>query len=481
MTPLWTAAEAHAAAGGALNGDWSANGVSIDTRSLKAGDMFVALKDVRDGHDFVDQAFAAGASACLVSRDVGRPGLLVDDVLPALERLGLAARARMSGICSAVTGSVGKTSVKEMLARIFRAAGPAHWSDKSFNNHWGVPLTLARMPRETARAIFEIGMNTPGEIAPRSIMAKPQIAMITRIAPAHLEGLGSVEAVADEKADIFAGLTAGGAALLPAADAHFERLRAHALRHRPDARVFTFAPTTGADAFPAGYETDGASSQIEVEVLGERVRVAIDAVGEHWAINVALALLAAKLADVALGEAADALSGYAPPAGRGVAEKLALPGGGEMVLVDDAYNANPASMRAALAGFANRPGRRLVALGEMRELGADSEAMHRELAGPVLATNPAQVFLSGEGMRPLEAELLALRNGNEPGISWASSVNETISNIKNCVQNGDALLIKGSNASGMSRVGQALREISKAALDGVNQSAQKASGTGDAV
>ncbi|HEY7797881.1 MAG TPA: UDP-N-acetylmuramoyl-tripeptide--D-alanyl-D-alanine ligase, partial [Hyphomonadaceae bacterium] len=215
--PLWTSEEACKATGGRMLGIWAVNGVSIDTRSLQPGDLFVALKDVRDGHDFVPNAFAAGAAAALVSRDVlgGKPGLLVDDVLVGLEKLGLAARARNSGVSAAVTGSVGKTSVKEMLARIFRAAGKAHWSDKSFNNHWGVPLTLARMPRDTERAVFEIGMNTPGESAPRSKMVRPHIAMITRIAPAHLQGMGSVEGVADEKSQIFAGLEPGGAAILP--------------------------------------------------------------------------------------------------------------------------------------------------------------------------------------------------------------------------------------------------------------------------
>ncbi|HOZ28699.1 MAG TPA: Mur ligase family protein, partial [Hyphomonadaceae bacterium] len=174
-SPLWTSEEAAAATDGKALGTWAINGISIDTRSLKPGDLFVALKDVRDGHDFVANAFSAGAEAALVSRDVlgGHPGLMVHDVLHGLEKLGLAARTRNSGVISAITGSVGKTSVKEMLARIFRAAGRAHWSDKSFNNHWGVPLTLARMPRETERAIFEIGMNTPGEIGPRSLMVRP--------------------------------------------------------------------------------------------------------------------------------------------------------------------------------------------------------------------------------------------------------------------------------------------------------------------
>ena len=215
-TPLWTASEAAAATGGTVTGDWSVSGMCIDTREIKPGDMFVALKAERDGHDFVDAAFKGGASSALVSRDIeGQPVLKVGDTLKGLEALGLAARARSSAVHAAITGSVGKTSIKEMIAQIFRAAGPAHWNVKSFNNHWGVPLTLARMPRDTQRAIFEIGMNTPGEIAPRSRMVCPQIAMVTRIAGAHLEGMGSIDAVADEKSDIFAGLEQGGIAILP--------------------------------------------------------------------------------------------------------------------------------------------------------------------------------------------------------------------------------------------------------------------------
>ena len=205
--PLWTSEEAGHATGGVATGDWSVTGMCIDTREIAPGDMFIALKAARDGHAFVDAAFDGGASAALVSQDIGqRACLRVEDTLAALEALGLAARARSSAVHAAITGSVGKTSVKEMVAQIFRSEGPAHWNVKSFNNHWGVPLTLARMPRDTQRAIFEIGMNTPGEIAPRSKMVRPQIAMVTRIAGAHLEGLGTIDAVAEEKSDIFAGL-----------------------------------------------------------------------------------------------------------------------------------------------------------------------------------------------------------------------------------------------------------------------------------
>jgi UDP-N-acetylmuramoyl-tripeptide--D-alanyl-D-alanine ligase len=474
--PLWTSEDAVKATGGKMLGTWAVNGVSIDTRSLQPGNLFVALKDARDGHDFVPGAFAAGAEATLVSRDVlgGHPGLMVDDVLAGLEKLGLAARARTAATCAAVTGSMGKTSVKEMLARIFRAAGRAHWSDKSFNNHWGVPLTLARMPRDTERAIFEIGMNTPGEIAPRSRMVRPHISMITRVAPAHLQGMGSVEAVADEKSQIFAGLESGGAAILPEKDTFFARLKSAALRLQPSAEILTYDGARGPkNAAPLSYRTDGRASQIEVDVMGDVVTVSLDAVGEHWAANAALALIAAAVAGVAPRTAADALSGYAPPAGRGTSETLKLPKGGEAVLVDDAYNANPASMRAAIEGFAQRPGRKIVALGEMRELGEGSAALHAELASAIVAANVSAAVLSGAEMSHLAAELR--RTAAHIRVEHVTGSAEAAEIVKTWLQPSDAVLIKGSNASGMSRVGASLRQMSDAAKP------QNATGVSDAV
>jgi UDP-N-acetylmuramoyl-tripeptide--D-alanyl-D-alanine ligase len=463
-TPLWTGEEAEKATGGKAQGAWAIDGVSIDTRSLKSGDLFVALKDARDGHDFVDNAYAAGAGAAFVSRDVlgGRPGLIVDDVLPALERLGLAARARTGAVCAAVTGSVGKTSVKEMLARIYRAAGKAHWSDKSFNNHWGVPLTLARMPRETERAIFEIGMNTPGEIAPRSHMVRPHVAMITRIAPAHLQGMGSVEGVADEKSQIFAGLQDDGAAILPAEDKFFDRLRAAAVQLQPSAQLYSYGGPAGPRAAtPVHYHTDGFVSRIEVNVMGQVVGVSLNAVGEHWAGNAALALLAAVLSGVGASDAAQALTGYAPPAGRGVAEAIRLPQGGEVTLVDDAYNANPESMRAAIEGFGRRPGRRIVALGEMRELGEGSAALHAGLADAITAANVSHAVLSGGEMIHL-VDALKTR-APSMRVEHVTGPAEAAEQVKSWLEPGDAVLIKGSNASGMARVGTALRQMSESA------------------
>lgn len=472
LTPLWTSDEAEGASGGKAVGIWAVNGVSIDTRSLKPGELFVALKDVRDGHDFVADAFAAGAEAALVSRDVlgGHPGLIVGDVLTGLEKLGLAARRRNAGVISAVTGSVGKTSVKEMLARIFRAAGRAHWSDKSFNNHWGVPLTLARMPRETERAIFEIGMNTPGEIAPRSRMVRPHISMITRIAPAHLQGMGSIDAVAEEKAQIFAGLEPGGTAILPEKDYFFAKLKRLAETLQPSADILTYGGVRGpTSSAPVSYETDGMTSRIAIDVMGDLVVLKLDAVGEHWAANAALALLAAVVSGVPPHQAAEALSGYAPPAGRGVAETLSLPKGGEATLVDDAYNANPESMRAAIEGFSRRPGRKIVALGEMRELGEGSAALHAGLAGPIVAAGVSAAVLSGAEMKHLADALKqrdqSMRVEHVTGPAEASEI------VKSWLQPGDAILIKGSNASGMARVGTALRQMSVSAA-----SSQKASG-----
>jgi UDP-N-acetylmuramoyl-tripeptide--D-alanyl-D-alanine ligase len=438
--PLWTSEDIELATGGSASAPFTVTGgVSIDTRSLQPGDLFVALTDQRDGHDFVEAAFKAGAAGALVSKPVsGGPAVQVDDVLDALTAMGIAARIRCGAIRTAVTGSAGKTSVKEMLARIYGAFGPAHSNARSFNNHWGVPLTLARMPEETLRAVFEIGMNTPGEIAPRSHMVRPQIGIITCIAAAHLEGLGSVEAIAREKSDIFAGLEAGGTIILPAEDAFVDLLAARAREFCPTGNVETFGRSADATARITGYETDGLTSRITVDVVGRSAAVSINAVGEHWALNVAAALLAASQTGRSVAECAEALSGYAPPPGRGTAETLSLPGGGSFTLIDDAYNANPASMRAALQSLAQRTGgRRLAALGDMREIGSTSIEEHIALAGPVVEAGVEGIFLAGPEMQ-----------------------------LHKALKDSDLLLIKGSNASGMGRLADRLRQWSAEAALG---------------
>ncbi|MEM5516635.1 UDP-N-acetylmuramoyl-tripeptide--D-alanyl-D-alanine ligase [Henriciella sp. AS95] len=493
--PLWTSDEIAAATGGRVTAPFDVNGVSIDTRSLEPGDLFVALKDVRDGHDFVANAFEAGAGAALVSREiegVTGPLIIVDDVLEALEKLGIAARERAKdAVRIAITGSVGKTSVKEMIARIHRGAGKAHWSVKSFNNHWGVPLTLARMPADTEFAVFEIGMSTPGEIAPRSKMAQPHVAVITRIASAHLEGLGSIEGVAKEKADIAAGLIEpDGQVVLPASDLMLSTLVEHVRALKPDAPIGLFgqkADRAGVEwvsnrdgfAWVESYATAGGMSHISLNALTCLLDVEIHAVGDHWADNVACALLASGLnSSIDMYQAARDLSGYTPPPGRGTAEVLRLPTGGEITLVDDAYNANPASMRAALRSFAARRGpRHLVALGEMLEVGVTSETEHRSLQEPILECGAEIVFLAGKGMKPL-ADSLEGRIETH----WQVNAKELDSVVKNSVRNGDLLLIKGSNASGMGGLADRLRHWSKTADEQVmDRDSERVAGGNDAV
>lgn len=476
-TPLWTSSDIELVTGGTATGAFDVTGtISIDTRTLQKGDLFVALKDQRDGHEFVEAAFRAGAAGALVSQPVsGGPAVQASDVLEALTQLGIAARVRSGAHRTAVTGSAGKTSVKEMLAQIYRAFGPAHWNVKSFNNHWGVPLTLARMPEETERAVFEIGMNTPGEIAPRSHMVRPHAGIITCVAAAHLQGLGSVEGIAEEKSNIFAGLEAGGTIILPADDAFLDYLSDRARNFCPTGSVETFGASPDATARIAGYETDGRTSTVEIEIVGVRVSVSLNAVGAHWAQNVAAALLAASQAGISVTDAAGALSGYAPPPGRGTSETLNLPEIGEITLIDDAYNANPASMRAALKALAQRAGsRRLVALGDMREIGDSSAEEHRSLARPVVDAGVDGIFLVGAEMQHLSEAL-------PPDLQQVSAptADELWNQLQKALRAGDVLLIKGSNASGMGRLADRLRQWSQPAglgkMDGGSEGAARVS------
>lgn len=492
--PLWTSDEVAEATGGRITAAFEATGVSIDTRSLEPGDLFVALTDQRDGHDFVANAFEAGASAALVSRDVEGvtgPLIIVGDVLDALVAMGEFARDRASeAVRVAVTGSVGKTSVKEMIARIHRGAGRAHWSVKSFNNHWGVPLTLARMPADTEFAVFEIGMSTPGEIAPRSHMVKPHVAVITRIAPAHLEGLGSIEGVAREKADIAAGLVEpDGIVVLPRHDEMLPVLASHIRKVKPNAPIALFG-WKGESGHAGGltnldgwsdiqtYASADGMTHVGLDTLTCLVDVEVHAVGHHWAENVACAILAASLnASIDIYNAALNLSGYTPPPGRGTAETLRLPSGGDVLLVDDSYNANPASMRAALSSFASRKGNRhIVALGEMLEVGATSQAEHAALAGPIQEAGAALVFLAGERMKPLADSLVGRIETH-----WAVKANELDSVVKKSLTNGDLLLIKGSNASGMGRLAERLRLWSAAGGKVMDGGPEGAAGGANAV
>ncbi|MBL8531491.1 MAG: UDP-N-acetylmuramoyl-tripeptide--D-alanyl-D-alanine ligase [Hyphomonadaceae bacterium] len=459
--PLWTAAEAARATGGRLiNGEnWTANGVSIDTRTLEPGDLFVALADVRDGHDFLPQAFVSGAAAALISdlpkaEELG-PALLVPDVLEGLRRLAEAARERSNAKRVAVTGSVGKTSTKEALAVCLAASGATHRSVKSYNNHWGVPLTMARMPAESRFAVFEIGMNHRGEILPLTQLVRPHAALVTAIAPAHVENLGSLEAIADEKGDIYAGLEPGGVAIVPNEAPHAERLIAAAERN--GATLIRFGREASCEARLLSFEMGAGGSMAEAEILGRTIRYRIGVEGAHWALNSVASLAAADVVGADLDAAAHALEHLRAFDGRGTAQSITAPFGA-FTLVDDSYNANPASMAAAFATLGARApapgGRRIAALGDMLELGAEERAYHAGLARPIEEAGIDLVFAAGPRMAALMEALPESRRGG-----YAESAEALIPIIAGSLRAGDIVLVKGSNSSRMSAVVAALSKL----------------------
>jgi UDP-N-acetylmuramoyl-tripeptide--D-alanyl-D-alanine ligase len=472
---LWTAIEAAAATGGALcarGGDparwiaeqWSASGVSIDTRSLAPGEMFVALKDQRDGHEFVRSAFEKGACAALVARAPedtpdGAPLLVVGDTLEALRALARAARTRNFGKRIAVTGSAGKTSVKEMLRTALAASGAVHAADKSFNNHFGVPLTLARLPLRADYAVIEIGMNHRGEIAPLTRIVRPHVAIITTVAPAHLEHLGAIENIAEEKADIFLGLEPGGAAILPADNPQFPRLLARA-RAAGAGRVIAFGAASGADLRLVDYaETNGAGA-IRAEIFGKATAYALGAPGRHQALNSLAVVAAAEAVGAPIEGTLAALAGHRAAEGRGARKEVAA-GAGTAVLIDESYNANPASMAAALALLgAARPGprgRRVAVLGDMLELGPQSPEFHAALIDAVLAAKVERLYVAGDMMRHLwEKAPARIRAAAAP--QAAGLVDAVLADLRD----GDIVMVKGSNGSRVSAVARAL-ESSKGA------------------
>ncbi len=457
---LWTSAEAAAATGARARGRWTVRGVAIDSRTLRPGELFVALKDVRDGHDFVADARARGATAAMVARAVDEgPSLIVEDTLEGLRRLAVASRDRSAAIRVAVTGSVGKTSVKEALAAVFRRAGRAHASEKSYNNHWGVPLSLARMPRETERAVFEIGMNHPGEIRPLSEIVRPDVAIITKIAPAHLEGMGTLEAIADEKAQIFRGLVEWGAAIIPGDDSFAARLAERAGSSGAGWLV-RFGTGEQDEARLVAFESDEKGGHGAAEIFGHRVRFRTPASGAHWGMNAAAVLAAAYLADAPLQLAVEALADAAAPAGRGVAVTVRR-ADGAITVVDDSYNANPASMEAAIAALGarqpGRGGRRVAALGEMRELGPRSAELHAALAKLLELARVDAVYLVGDGMAALADVMPAERVR-----AWAETSGEVSEKICGEVRPGDVVLVKGSNAAKMADVVEALKRLEAA-------------------
>jgi UDP-N-acetylmuramoyl-tripeptide--D-alanyl-D-alanine ligase len=460
-TALWQWEELVAAAGGRADGAPAAGitGFSIDTRTLQPGDVFVALKAERDGHDFVSDAFARGAPAAVVMdgyrRGSGDGALLrVDCPLSALEAVGGAARRRSEARIVAVTGSAGKTGTKEMLRLSLSEAGATHASEKSYNNHWGVPLTLARMPRETRFGVLEIGMNHAGEITPLTSMARPHVAIVTTVEPVHLQYFPSVEAIAEAKAEILSGLEPEGTAVLPFDNPHFALLadRARAV----GAKVVSFGMAEAADVRCLQAKLDAKGSSAIAGVGSQRLPYRIGAPGEHYVRN-SLAVLAALQA---LGADAmrclPALARIAAPAGRGARAVLEAPGGGRILLIDESYNANPASVRAALAAVATVPReefpRRVAVLGDMLELGEASADLHRGLSDAVEAAGIDLLLACGPMMQRLHDRLTPRQRG-----AWAANAAELEPALMETVRAGDAVMIKGSLASRMAPLVAALR------------------------
>jgi UDP-N-acetylmuramoyl-tripeptide--D-alanyl-D-alanine ligase len=450
-----------AATGGQLDGEaqCAVNGVSIDTRSLRPGDLFVALKAERDGHEFVAKALQAGAAAALVRSDFLRsgPGALVrvDDPLRALERLGVAARARTAARVLAVTGSVGKTGTKEALRLCLSRLGVTHASEKSYNNHWGVPLTLARMPAGVRYGVFEIGMNHAGEITPLSRMVRPEIAIITTVGPVHIEFFRDEEAIADAKAEIFAGLQKDGTAILNRDNRHFDRLAAHA-KAAGAGRILAFGRAAEAQSRPLEIVAEPSGSRVHARIDGAEVTYRIGAPGEHHVLNSLAVLSAVKLLGGDLGLAAEALAEASAAEGRGARLELKA-GAGRVLLIDESYNANPVSVRAALAALAATPradyARRVVILGDMRELGARSAELHEDLVNPVIASGADRVLACGPYMTGLYERLPARLRGG-----YAASAEELRESVIKAVQPGDVVMIKGSLGSRMGPLVAALKE-----------------------
>jgi len=449
MSSLWTPADLLAATGGLLRAPFSATGVSIDTRTLKPGDLFVALVGDTDGHRWVRAALDRGAAGALVHTlptDLpdDAPLLAVRDTLAGLRALATFARARFTGTLVAVTGSVGKTTTKEMLRAILAAHGRTWAAEASHNNHWGLPLTLARIPHPAVYCVAEIGMNHAGEIAPLARLARPDVALITSIEKVHVGNLGSIAAVADEKLSLQDGL-AGGTLVLPRDSAMFDRLRAGA---RHPVRSFGIHPD--ADDRLIAVRTDAGGTDVEALIAGRPVATRLAAPGTHMAINAVAALSAAALlgADPVTGAAA--LRGFMPVAGRGAQRRIAVPGG-TALLLDESYNASAVAVRAAFAVLAMQPAtRRVAVLGDMRELGALGPSEHAALAGP--ASDAADlVFTCGPLMAHLRDALPPARRGDHAADSAALAPL-----VAAALRPGDAVLVKGSLGSRMKLIVDAI-------------------------
>lgn len=470
---IWTSQEAEKATGGRSTVGWEATGISIDSRTIMPGDLFVALKDKRDGHDYAAQALSSGAAAALVERrpegvSGNAPLLIVDDVQTALEGLGVRARERCRAKVIAVTGSAGKTSSKEMLRRALSLQGKTHAAEKSYNNHWGVPLTLARMPADADYAVIEVGMNQPGEIAPLSRMVRPHAAMITMIASAHLAAFGNLREIAEEKSSIFEGLEPGGTAILNASSAEFETMQSAA--RLASAQVVTFGSAVNAQykLVETRFVENGTVARALIDGRTQFFRLA--ALGRHFAENALGVLASVASVDADPVVAALDLGRWIPPDGRGVRHTVRLDKFGEDLtidLLDDAFNANPASLSASLDVLAaaepgttpshSRPGRRVAILGDMLELGSKEADMHASFAEHPSMDSVAVVHCAGPLMRNLHDALPPEKRGR-----WCSDAELLADKAHALAGPGDVVLVKGSKGSRISLVAAAIKNLGDA-------------------
>lgn len=469
MTALWTSADATAATGGHTTKAWRAQGVSIDTRTLQPGDLFVALTDVRDGHDFVGQALENGAAAAMVThRPDGvaddAPLLIVDDVLVALGALGVAARARTNARVAAITGSVGKTSTKEMLRAVLERQGKCHAAEASYNNHWGVPLTLARMPADTDYAVIEIGMSNPGEITPLSKMARPHVAMVTTVAAAHLASFDSLAGIATEKASIMDGVEPNGIAVLNGDIETSTVLQDHAKALGVHKTLFG---ENGPDWIVKDVRITGDVTVIRAASGTAEYLFKLSVPGRHFAMNAVGVLAVAEALGADPVAASLDIAAWVPPAGRGTRELIVTDmanDGESLELLDDAFNANPTSLVASLEVLAaSSPthnvgrivkGRRVAILGDMLELGDAEISMHRALAENPDLQELDLIHCAGPLMQHLWEALPETQRGH-----WAQTAAELVPKVSMLVDAGDVVLVKGSKGSKVSLIVDAIRKL----------------------
>ena len=450
MTALWTSAEIVAATGGTLHGEpFDVSGITFDSREVEHGWLFVAMPGtVADGHDFVEKAFAAGSAAALVSKPVEGTHILVADVPKALTELAIASRNRCNGTIVGVTGSVGKTSTKEALYVALErfAKGKVHRSVKSYNNHTGVPLSLARMPRDSEFAVLEMGMSAKGEIAALTRLVRPHVAVVTAIAAAHIEHLGSMEAIADAKAEIFEGLEPDGVAIVPEDTPYRDRLVKAARKYA--GRVITYGRGDADVTALHAVRAENGGSLVTARLLESDLTYTIAQRGEHWVSNSLAVLTAVEAVGADLAIAGLALADMGGLEGRGERHKVAVEGG-HYLLIDESYNANAASMAATLKALGEEQGveRRIAVLGPMRELGSHSDQLHAGLAPAVIAARVEQLILLGEETRPLEQALTG-----KVAVNRAADVDGATDLLAKMIRPGDAVLVKASNSIGLAKL-----------------------------